>query len=134
MSKRVHVVGTGTIGEPLIGLLTNFKKDLGISEVTFTKRSANQVDRPKVKALTAHGAAFAGRINQSFPAGQRPPGGRDKSLQQFGEISIAGSHASPAIVEAAAGREFVVPLNAIEEIHLYNHRVQMAGRLPLAPR
>lgn len=59
MSKRVHVVGTGTIGEPLIGLLTNFKKDLGISEVTFTKRSANQVDRPKVKALTAHGAAFA---------------------------------------------------------------------------
>ena len=26
--KVVHVVGTGTIGEPLIGLLCDFKEDL----------------------------------------------------------------------------------------------------------
>ena len=28
--KIVHVVGTGTIGEPLIGLLCDFKEQLGI--------------------------------------------------------------------------------------------------------
>ena len=59
MKKNVHIVGTGTIGEPLIGLLTHFRQDLGISEVTFTKRSANLVDRPKVRALVTHGARFA---------------------------------------------------------------------------
>jgi hypothetical protein len=33
--RIVHVVGTGTIGEPLIGLLASFRKELGIDEVTF---------------------------------------------------------------------------------------------------
>ncbi len=59
MTKQVHVVGTGTIGEPLIGLLTSLQEELGLGRVTFTKRSANLVDRPKVKALMAHGAQFA---------------------------------------------------------------------------
>lgn len=56
MSKKnvVHVVGTGTIGEPLIGLLTEYKKELGIDEVTFHKNSV--ADRPKVKALLKRGA------------------------------------------------------------------------------
>ena len=36
--KIVHVVGTGTIGEPLIGLLCDFKTDLGIDEVTFNRK------------------------------------------------------------------------------------------------
>ncbi|HEX9011368.1 MAG TPA: hypothetical protein VF804_13450 [Holophagaceae bacterium] len=56
MSKKnvVHVVGTGTIGEPLIGLLTEFQKELGIDEVTFHKNSVNE--RPKVKALLKRGA------------------------------------------------------------------------------
>ena len=35
----VHVVGTGTIGEPLIGLFTDFKERWGIDEVTFHKRT-----------------------------------------------------------------------------------------------
>ena len=32
----VHVVGTGTIGEPLIGLFSQFKQCWGIDEVTFS--------------------------------------------------------------------------------------------------
>ena len=44
----VHVVGTGTIGEPLIGLLTDFRKELGIDEVTFSKRTPLLTDRTKV--------------------------------------------------------------------------------------
>ena len=54
--KIVHVVGTGTIGEPLIGLLCDAKKDLGIDEVTFYKHSAKEIDRPKVKGMINRGA------------------------------------------------------------------------------
>jgi glyceraldehyde-3-phosphate dehydrogenase type II len=57
MAKRiVHVVGTGTIGEPLIGLLCHFQKELGIDEVTFSKKQALLTDRSKVVALMKKGA------------------------------------------------------------------------------
>ena len=55
----VHVVGTGTIGEPLIGLLCDARDDLGIDEVTFYKHSPVLVDRPKIKALITRGANLA---------------------------------------------------------------------------
>jgi glyceraldehyde-3-phosphate dehydrogenase type II len=55
----VHVVGTGTIGEPLIGLLCDAKDDLGIDEVTFYKHSPKLEDRPKVKGLIKRGANLA---------------------------------------------------------------------------
>ena len=54
--KIVHVVGTGTIGEPLIGLLCDFKEDLGIDEVTFHKNSPLKSDNAKVKNLLNRGA------------------------------------------------------------------------------
>ena len=49
--KIVHVVGTGTIGEPLIGLLCDFKDQLGIDEVTFHKNTALTTDKSKVVNL-----------------------------------------------------------------------------------
>lgn len=52
----VHVVGTGTIGEPLIGLLCSFKEAAGFSEVTFHKRSPLPRDLPKMNALISRGA------------------------------------------------------------------------------
>jgi len=55
----VHVVGTGTIGEPLIGLLCDAKDDLGIDEITFYKHSPVLTDRPKVKGLVKRGANLA---------------------------------------------------------------------------
>jgi len=55
MSNIVHVVGTGTIGEPLIGLLCDLKNPLGIDEVTFYKHSPVLTDRPKVKGLLDRG-------------------------------------------------------------------------------
>ena len=55
----VHVVGTGTIGEPLIGLLCDAKEDLGIDEVTFYKHSPVLIDRPKIKGLANRGANLA---------------------------------------------------------------------------
>ncbi|MCA8946201.1 MAG: hypothetical protein KDB29_08240, partial [Planctomycetes bacterium] len=60
MSKNiVHVVGTGTIGEPLIGMLTHFKEQLGIDEVTFNKRTPLKTDRSKVADLLRRGAKLA---------------------------------------------------------------------------
>jgi glyceraldehyde-3-phosphate dehydrogenase/erythrose-4-phosphate dehydrogenase len=59
-NKRVvHVVGTGTIGEPLIGLLSTFRKDLGIDEVTFHKRTPLLSDRSKVLSLQKRQAKLA---------------------------------------------------------------------------
>jgi len=54
--KIVHVVGTGTIGEPLIGLLCDFKEQLGIDEVTFHKNTPLTTDRSKVRNLIKRGA------------------------------------------------------------------------------
>jgi glyceraldehyde-3-phosphate dehydrogenase type II len=52
----VHVVGTGTIGEPLVGLFTDFKQQWGIDEVTFHKRTPNADDRSTVEHLINRGA------------------------------------------------------------------------------
>src|SRR5438094_3092128 len=51
----VHVVGTGTIGEPLIGLFTDFKDRWGIDEVTFHKRTPKADDRAMVEHLINRG-------------------------------------------------------------------------------
>lgn len=57
--KIVHVVGTGTIGEPLIGLLTDYKTQLGIDEITFHKNTPLISDSSKVYDLQKRGARLA---------------------------------------------------------------------------
>jgi glyceraldehyde-3-phosphate dehydrogenase/erythrose-4-phosphate dehydrogenase len=59
MKKIVHVVGTGTIGEPLIGLFTDFSRHLGVDEVTFHKRTPMTTERAKVNHLLQRGAKLA---------------------------------------------------------------------------
>ena len=59
MSKIVHVVGTGTIGEPLIGLLADDAEAFGIDEVTFHKRTPLIEERAKVRDLVRRGASLA---------------------------------------------------------------------------
>ena len=59
MSKIVHVVGTGTIGEPLIGMLADHRDDFGIDEVTFHKRTPLLTERGKVSDLERRGAVLA---------------------------------------------------------------------------
>ncbi|HUK50058.1 MAG TPA: hypothetical protein VLV18_03395 [Terriglobales bacterium] len=54
----VHVIGTGTIGEPLVGILADLRSDLGIDEVTFAKRTPLMEDRSKVLSLMSRGAAL----------------------------------------------------------------------------
>jgi glyceraldehyde-3-phosphate dehydrogenase (NAD(P)) len=57
--KVVHVVGTGTIGEPLIGMLVRKRKELGIDAVTFHKRTPLLTDRSKVTQVCKAGAELA---------------------------------------------------------------------------
>jgi glyceraldehyde-3-phosphate dehydrogenase (NAD(P)) len=52
----VHVVGTGTIGEPLVGLFTEHKEKWNIDEVTFHKRTPSADDRAMVNSLLDRGA------------------------------------------------------------------------------
>ena len=54
--RIVHVVGTGTIGEPLIGLLADNKDHFGIDEVTFHKRTPLVTEKAKVADLEHRGA------------------------------------------------------------------------------
>ncbi len=53
--KNILVVGTGTIGEPLIGLLSDLRKKLGIS-VYFNKRTPLVDEVAKVESLIRRGA------------------------------------------------------------------------------
>ena len=60
MSRKIaHVIGTGTIGEPLIGLLCDFKEELGIDEVTFHKNTPLTTDRSKVRSLISRSARLS---------------------------------------------------------------------------
>ena len=57
--KIVHIIGTGTIGEPLIGLFCHFKDAWGIDEVTFHKRTPLTDERGKVNSMLRRGAKLA---------------------------------------------------------------------------
>ncbi len=59
MKRIVHVVGTGTIGEPLIGLFTDFRDRMGVDEVTFHKRTPLASDRSRLNHLMDRGALLA---------------------------------------------------------------------------
>ena len=59
MKRIVHIVGTGTIGEPLLGLFTDFRDRIGIDEVTFHKRTPLPFDRPRLRHLMNRGAKLA---------------------------------------------------------------------------
>ena len=62
--KIIHVVGTGTIGEPLIGLLCDFQDQLGIDEITFHKNSALNSDHSKVVGLIKRGGRLCVDFNE----------------------------------------------------------------------
>lgn len=75
MSKIVHVVGTGTIGEPLIGMLADHREHFGIDEVTFHKRTPLVTERSKVNDLVRRGAALtvdADRLSTFEELGHSP--------------------------------------------------------------
>ena len=63
----VLIVGTGTIGEPLTGLLADntISKGLGIDEIIFYKHTPRLTDRPMMRGLLKKGAHMCCRIEKS---------------------------------------------------------------------
>jgi glyceraldehyde-3-phosphate dehydrogenase (NAD(P)) len=57
--RAIHVVGTGTIGEPLLGLLLHTQRTLAVDEITFHKHSPRPEDRAKLNTLMRRGAKLA---------------------------------------------------------------------------
>ena len=83
--KIVHVIGTGTIGEPLIALLSRFRTEFGLDEVTFHKRTPILYERAKVKNLLDQGAALAvdDDVRDKFvELGIQPSYSTEEALQQ----------------------------------------------------
>ena len=58
-TRTIHVVGTGTIGEPLLGLLLHTQRALEVDAMTFHKHSPCLGDRAKVTNLMRRGARLA---------------------------------------------------------------------------
>jgi glyceraldehyde-3-phosphate dehydrogenase (NAD(P)) len=86
MTNIVHVVGTGTIGEPLIGLLCDLKTSLGIDEVTFYKHSPVLTDKPKVMGLFRRGGILAVR---------------DEKVTEFRELGLEPTYSAREAIERA---------------------------------
>src|ERR1043166_7763628 len=89
LKRVVHVVGTGTIGEPLIGLLADHREAFGIDEVTFHKRQALKYERAKVNALCRRGAklAVSPETRKDFEAlGHKPSYALDDALDRAAVI------------------------------------------------
>jgi glyceraldehyde-3-phosphate dehydrogenase type II len=83
--KIVHVVGTGTIGEPLIALFADKAKELGIDEVTFNKRTPQFTDRSKIQDLMRRGAklACADAVKADFTElGMEPTYGAEEAMER----------------------------------------------------
>ena len=69
MKNSVLVIGTGTIGEPLIGLLSDFSEELGIEDVYFYKRTPLLDEVAKVNSLIKRGAkliATDDKVGETF--------------------------------------------------------------------
>jgi hypothetical protein len=113
MSKKniVHVVGTGTIGEPLIGLFTDFKEKWNIDEVTFHKRTPNVNDRATVEHLIKRGGKLvtdegrATSLQRSDIAFRSPPRRRLRGRRWSSIARPRAVRTSRSTTRASAGRK-----------------------------
>lgn len=84
--RAIHVVGTGTIGEPLLGLLLHTRQELAVDEITFHKHSPRPEDRAKLRALIRRGARLAVDPDK---------------LQDFEKLGIQPTYTTPEALEQA---------------------------------
>ncbi len=114
MSRTVHVVGTGTIGEPLIGMLTDFAPKMGIDEVTFHKRTPLATDRAKINHLMSRGAKLA--ADEGVRAG-------------FEELGHTVSYPTSEALERASVIIDCTPSGNANKDEIYQHLSQPSGFL-----
>ncbi|HCX22221.1 MAG TPA: hypothetical protein DHN29_09920 [Cytophagales bacterium] len=85
--KSILIVGTGTIGEPLIGLLAVLKNKLGIDEVMFYKRTPLIDEVAKVNSLCQKGAKLV--VTDSETANKFEALGHEVSMNFLEALLIA---------------------------------------------
>ncbi|MCP4145964.1 MAG: hypothetical protein GY752_11885 [bacterium] len=85
--KNILIVGTGTIGEPLTGLFSHYKDQLGIDDVIFHKHSPLMTDRSKVKNMIRRGAKMAAHADR---------------IDKFKEIGINATMSTEEALESAS--------------------------------
>ncbi len=96
-SRIVHIIGTGNVGEPLIGLLADFRQQFGIDEVTFTKRSPLDYERAKVESLVRRGAQLCvdRDMQEEFVRqGHSPAYNTDEALERARVVVDCTPHAN----------------------------------------
>ncbi|MBK5260682.1 MAG: hypothetical protein JJE51_13920 [Thermoanaerobaculia bacterium] len=100
----IHVVGTGTIGEPLVGLFTEYKERWGIDEVTFHKRTPNADDRAVVNSLLERGARLVAD---------------EEARDDFARLGHRVSHTAEEAVERATVVVDCTPAGNDNKMNLY---------------
>jgi glyceraldehyde-3-phosphate dehydrogenase (NAD(P)) len=109
MANIVHIIGTGTIGEPLIGLLVDDRDAFGIDEVTFHKRTPLVDERAKVNDLMRRGAVLAVDAEQKGPfeeLGHAPKLETREAIERASVVidcTPAGNRNKEALYEHALG-------------------------------
>ena len=85
-AKRIiHVVGTGTLGEPMISLLLHLRQDLEADEITFHKNRPLLNDRVKIINLIRRGAKLVveeDKMADFEKLGMQPTYTRQEALAQ----------------------------------------------------
>ncbi len=98
MKNRVLVIGTGTIGEPLIGLLARLSEEFGIDELYFHKRTPLDYEVAKVNSLIEQGARLVvdkDKVSQFQDLGHEPAATFDDALVSSAVVidcTPAGNH------------------------------------------
>jgi glyceraldehyde-3-phosphate dehydrogenase (NAD(P)) len=85
--RAIHVVGTGTIGEPLLGLLLHTQRALAVDEITFHKHTPRLEDRAKINTLIRRGARLAVDPDK---------------LSDFEKLGVLPTYTTPEALEQAA--------------------------------
>ncbi|PRP89971.1 glyceraldehyde-3-phosphate dehydrogenase [Enhygromyxa salina] len=114
MSKRnVHIIGTGTIGEPLIGLFSAFRAAWNIDEVSFHKRTPLEDERAKVESMVRRGAKLvvdAERVADFEKLGHKVSQTADEALADATVVidcTPVGNKLKPRYLEASGPKVFM---------------------------
>src|SRR3990167_2912470 len=85
MANIVHILGTGTIGSPIVSLLNRHKKDFDIDEVTFHKNTPLKTDMAGIKQLIAEGAILStdkDKFKEFEELGVKPKHDREEAIKR----------------------------------------------------
>lgn len=137
--RSILVVGTGTIGEPLIGLLLGIQSDLGIEEITFHKNRPLLRDRSKVINLIRRGAKLAvdaEKIPDFEKLGMQPTYTTQEALEQAAVVidctpdGIANKHKKEWYESMSSAQGFIAQGSEFGFGKMYARGVNDAALLP----